>query len=195
MEEKTLSEKESLTLIGEVIGEAKNYFYETGLSSLILGFSTSICFLLAYAISKGMSFPFNPFYLVVPAVLLQGYFAMKEEKRKPVKTFTDRAIDMVWSGYFLTALGFTIAGVLAGLGVIIFSVLLFLTGFASFVTGAITKFSYLIVTSLLVLGMGALSFFVSESFIYVLCAITSVLVWIIPGFILRSYFKKAYPHV
>lgn len=195
MEERTISEQESLKLIGQVIGEARNFFYETGLSSLILGFCSTICMLLAYGIARGMNFPFNPFYLMLPAVLVQGYLAMKEERRKPVKTFTDRAIDMVWSGYFLTVLAFTICAAIAGLGNIIFTVLLFLTGFACFVTGAITKFSYMIIASLLVMAMGALTIFIVGPNIYLLCAASAILVWIIPGFIMRSYFKKLHPNV
>lgn len=38
MEEKSLSEKESLQLIAGMISQARNYYYESGLGELLWGF-------------------------------------------------------------------------------------------------------------------------------------------------------------
>ena len=62
MEEKQLSNEESLQLINRMIYQAKGYFHESGLSALIYGFSILICSLLAFFREKEMLFfPFNPF--------------------------------------------------------------------------------------------------------------------------------------
>ena len=66
MEEKQLTEKESLALINQMIHEGKNYFQESGAGPIAGGIGVVISSLLAYAVAKGASFPFNPFYLVIP---------------------------------------------------------------------------------------------------------------------------------
>ena len=195
MEEKAISEKESLQLIGQVIGEAQHYFHETGLSSIILGFSSVLCLALAYAVDEGMYFPFHPFFLLIPVLVIQAYYARKEEKRKPVKTFTDLAIDRVWTGYFLCSIIFAISGIFGGWGNTILIVLIFLTGLASFITGTLTRFRYMIIASVLCWMLGVLAMFLDHSAIYLLAALASVLIWIIPGFILRNVFKATHPHV
>ena len=74
MEEKQLSGEASLKLINRMIYEAKGYFYESGLSGLIYGFSIMICVLLAWLDEKGIFvFPFNPFYLMTPVFFIQGW--------------------------------------------------------------------------------------------------------------------------
>jgi len=190
MEEKQLSEKESLLLISRMIYEAKGYFYESGLSALVYGFTVVICSLLTYAVDKQMiTFPFHPFYIFVPVFFIQAWIQYKEEKKKKAKTFTDEAIDYVWMGFFLSAIA-AFSATIAGLGYIVISIILFLTGFAAFLTGMIAKFKYDIVVSFLVWLLGIISFFMLNPNIYLLLATAAILVWIIPGFILNVTFKK-----
>src|SRR6476659_138955 len=103
MEEKKLSGEESLKLISRMIYEAKGYNAETGLGAIIYGFSILICTILAYLFElKKIDFPFHPFFLMTPVFFIQGWVQYKEEKKKKVKTFTDEAIDYVWTGFFLS---------------------------------------------------------------------------------------------
>ena len=44
MEEKVLTEKESLALITGMITKAKNHYHESGSSALLWGFANVICF-------------------------------------------------------------------------------------------------------------------------------------------------------
>src|SRR6185312_14226329 len=99
MEEKELSNEESLRLINRMIYEAKGYFYESGIGALVYGFSILLCSVLTYLDDKGMiHFPFAPFYLLVPVFFIQAFIQIKENKKKQAKTFTDEAIDFVWTG-------------------------------------------------------------------------------------------------
>lgn len=189
-EEKQLSEQESMQLISRTISEARDYFYESGISGLIYGFSVLLCSILKFFIDKdALAFPFNPFYILIPVFVVQIWLQRKEEKNKQVKTFTDEAIDYVWGSYFLSVIA-ALSGLFAGAGNIIITIILFLTGFASFVTGAVAKFHYQIYSALLCWVLGAISFFIKDSFVYLLLGIAAVFVWAIPGFILRAKFKK-----
>jgi hypothetical protein len=189
-EEKKLTEKESLQLINCMIHEAKGYFYESGMPALVYGFSILACSLLAWAKNRGMiAFSFHPFYLFIPVFFIQSWIQLKEEKKKKAKTFTDEAIDYVWMGYFLSVLAsFTAA--FAGFNYIIISIILVLTGIASFLTGMLSKFRYHVIIAIATWLMAAISFFVQNENIYLLLAASAILVWIIPGFILNAIFKK-----
>ncbi|MEO8710640.1 MAG: hypothetical protein ABI405_00885 [Parafilimonas sp.] len=190
MQEKEISNEESLKLINRMIYQAKGYFYESGLSGLIYGFSILICTMLTYFYEKGdIHFPFHPFYLMVPVFIIQAYVQLKEEKKKKAKTFTDEAIDYVWVGFFLSVFA-AFCGVFAGAGYIVITIILFLTGFASFLTGMITKFRYNIICGIICLLIAAVSFFIQNVNIYFLLAAVSIMVWLIPGFILKAHFKK-----
>lgn len=190
MEEKEISNDERLHLINKMIHEAKGYFYESGNSALIYGFSILLCSLLTYLNDTSIThIPFAPFYLFIPVFFIQAYVQIKEDKKKKAKTFTDEAIDFVWTGYFLSV--FTaLCGSFASKGYIIITVILILTGFATFLTGAIAKFRYSIYCGIFCLVLAAVSFFVQNESIYFLLASASVLVWIIPGFILKAHFYK-----
>jgi hypothetical protein len=60
--EKQLTEKESLQLINRMIHEAKGYFYESGMATLVYGFSILLCSTLAWLRDKPrITFPFHPF--------------------------------------------------------------------------------------------------------------------------------------
>lgn len=190
MEEKQLNESESFELINRMIHEGKNYFNESGINSLIGGFSILICSLLAFAIDKGWSFPFNPFYLLIPAFLVQTFFWRKGEQQKKAKTFTDEAIDHIWAGFYLSVFVVIIAGSFSGIGYIIVSICLFLSALAAFCTGMIAKFRYHIFTSVVCWCLAAASFFLLNEYSYLLLAAAAILTWIIPGFMMNAYLKK-----
>jgi hypothetical protein len=193
-EEKILTEQESLKLISRTIYEAKGYYYESGSSGLIYGFGVFICSLLCYLRDeKIIAFPFHPFYMLVPVFFVLGLIYRKEEKKKKAKTFTDEAIDHVWMGFMLSALVAFAAG-FAGLYYISISIILVLMACAAFLTGMITKFRYHIICSFITWASAIISFFMQNPYIYLLLALNAVLVWMIPGFMLRATFKKLHPN-
>ena len=190
MEEKEITGQESFQLINRMIYEAKGYYYENGLSALVYGFSILVCSLMAFMNEKQIfRFPFHPFYFLIPIFFIQAWIQNKQEKKKKAKTFTDEAIDYVWIGFFLSGIA-SLSGLFAGLNYIVISIILFLNAFACFMTGMIAKFRYHIVTSVACLLLGAVSFFILNENIYLLLAAAAIIVWIIPGYMMRSAFKK-----
>lgn len=190
MEERQITEKESLQLINKMIYEAKGYYYENGVSALVYGFGILICSLLSFFIvQKDIQIPFNPFYILIPVFFVQAWIQNKQDKKKKAKTFTDEAIDYVWIGFFLSCIA-SLSALFAGVSYIVISFILILIGFASFLTGMIAKFNYHIITSIICLVLAAVSFFLQNQDSYLLLGIAAIMVWIIPGFILRSKFKQ-----
>jgi hypothetical protein len=88
MEEKSLSQQESLQLITKMINQAKNHYYESGLGALLWGFTNFICFTLAYldATAKWFNMAFNTFYLMgitfIPGFILRARFYKNKAKSK-----------------------------------------------------------------------------------------------------------------
>lgn len=186
--EKELTGEESLKLINRMIYEAKGYFAESGLGALVYGSSILLCSLLTYAVEKHyFSIPFQPFFILVPVFFIQAFIQIKENKNKKAKTFTDETIDYVWTGFFLSVIAVVCV---AGVSFMMITVSLFLTGFATFLTGMIARFMYHKVCGVICLVIADVSYFTQNTNIYLLAALTAVIVWIIPGFILNATFKK-----
>jgi hypothetical protein len=189
-DEKQLSGEESLKLIAKTIYEAQGYFYESGTRALVYGFSILACALLTYLREKSLiDFPFNPFYIIIPIFFIQGWLQVKEEKKKKAKTFTDQAIDYVWTGFNISALAAWCAN-FVGLEYISIMIILYLAAFATFLTGVIAKFTYDIICGFICWALAIFSVFTLNPFIYLLLGVVAVIVFVIPGFILRATFKK-----
>ena len=79
--EKQLSEKESLQLINRMIHEAKGYLHESGLAALVYGFTILLCSILTWLRDRhSITFPFHPFYILVPVFFVQSFIQIREER-------------------------------------------------------------------------------------------------------------------
>lgn len=192
MQEKPLSQKESIELISSMISQAKNHYYESGLGALLWGFTNLICFILAYmdATLKWFNMPFNPFYLMFITFILQFYFDRKEKIYKRTVTFKDEACQYIWLAFGISVLILTIGGGVANIGYIVLPLLLLLFGIPTFITGCITKFSPFIIGGIICWVLCVVAFFYQTYFTYLLVATGAGVAWIIPGFILRARFYK-----
>jgi hypothetical protein len=192
MEEKKLSEKESLALITEMIHKAKNQYYESGFMALLWGFTNVICFTLAYmnAVVPGFNMPFNPFYLMGITFVLQFYFDRKERRLYKVLTYSDEVYRYVWTAFGISVLTLTIAGGIAGTGYWVLPVLLLLFAIPTFISGCIKKFTPLIAGGTGCWILSVVSFFNQGNFSFLLVAFGAVIAWVIPGFILKKRFYQ-----
>ena len=192
MEEKILSEHESLQLITKMINQAKNNYYESGLGSLLWGFTNLICFVLVYLEETVSWFrlPFNPFYLMLITFALQVYFDWREKKYKQVTTFKQETCQYVWLTFGVSVLILTIAGGFADIGYIVLPLLLLLFGIPTIITGLINKFPPFIIGGISCWIFCITALFYKSDFTYLFVAAGAGLAWIIPGFILRARFYK-----
>ena len=96
---------------------------------------------------------------------------------------------MYGSGYFLSVFA-ALCGNFANAGYIIITIILFLTAFAAFLQACLQNSDIILSAELFAMLIAAVSFFIQNVNIYLLLAAMAVLVWLIPGFILRAHFKK-----
>lgn len=193
MEEKVLTEKESLALITGMISKAKNHYHESGSSALLWGFTNVTVFVLVYLqIKAWIHLPFNPFWLMGVAIILQVFFSWKERGAKKTVTFKDEAHYYVWIAFGISILILTVAGGFSDIGYIVMPVMLLLFGIPTFISGCIKKFKPLIAGAIVCWVLSTISFFFRENEIFLFLALAAFCAWVIPGFILRrNYYKKA----
>lgn len=192
MEEKPLSEKESLELITGMISKARNHYHESGTSALLWGFANMICFVLAYFKVEdfGFGIPFNPFWLLGITALFQIYFSKKEKVSKATVTYMDEAHRYVWIAFGITISILTIAGGFADIGYIVLPMLLLIFGIPTFISGAIKKFNPLVIGGIICWILSVVCMFYRGSGVYLLVALGACCAWVIPGLILRKEFHK-----
>ena len=192
MEDERFSEHDSLELIARMINQAKNYYYESGLGALLWGFTNLICFSLAYidAIPGGVKLPFNPFLLMIITFVLQFYYDRKEAKFKHASSYLDEVHKYIWITFGVSVFILTIAGAIANVGYIVLPMLLLLFGIPTVISGCIMKFKPFVIGGIVCWLLCIAAFFYKSYETYLLVALGSVAAWIIPGFILRSRFKK-----
>ncbi len=190
MEEKPLSERESLELITGMISKAKNHYYESGQSALLWGFSNVICFILAYMEQtiNGFNFPFSPFFLLIIPGVLQIYFHRKRASTNKTVTYNDEAHFYVWVAFGISVIILTIVGGIADIGYIVLPLLLLLFAIPTFISGCIKKFKPLIIGGIVCWILSAICFFYRENEVFLLVALGAFCAWVIPGFILRKDF-------
>ncbi len=192
MEEKPLSEKESLQLIAGMISQARNYYYESGLGALLWGFTNLVCFMLAWmdVSVKGFHMPFNPFYLMIITFILQFYFNRREKKYQNAITYKDEAHKYIWLAFGISVFILTIAGGYANIGYVVLPLLLLLFGIPTFISGCVNKFPPFIIGAIVCWILCIVSFFYKSYNTYLFVALGAGVSWIIPGFILRARFYK-----
>ncbi|MEJ7737675.1 MAG: hypothetical protein WKF97_09635 [Chitinophagaceae bacterium] len=193
MEDKKLTEEESLALITSMINTAKNVYYESGTGALLWGFTNLICFSLAYldATVKGFDLPFNPFLLMIFTFFIQLYYGRIERKYRKARTYAEDVNVYVWSAFGICILILTLAGGYAGIGYTTLPVLLLFFGMPTFISGCISKFKPFIVGGITCWILSIIAFLYKGYHAHLLVAAGATAAWIIPGIILRIKYMKA----
>jgi hypothetical protein len=193
-DEKELTEQESLRLITQMINQAKDFYYESGLNALMWGFTNLICFTLAYfdAVMKNFNLPFSPFFLMAITFVVQLYYDRKEalQRKAMAATYLDDVHKYIWMSFGFAVLIFTIVAGIANVGYNTLPVLLLLFGMPTLISGCISKCSSMIIGAIICWVFSIIAFLHQGYYAYLLCAAGATAAWIIPGFILRSKFNE-----
>jgi len=196
MEEKQLTERESLRLIQEMITTAKKEQKDDGKAWIIWGWMLFLAATLSYLNLQfhwvDTSFFWNMFGL--SAIVLLGYRAVRYfflRQTTRVKTYTSDLFEKLNIGFFISLMLNIFAinlGVNPTLG---FALLLGLYGFWILVYGAVLNFRPSIIGAYITWGFAFASLFVDKFEYTMLLHAAAVLCgYIIPGHIAYREFKK-----
>ena len=197
MEQENISQQQSLAIIESMINKAKNQFSENGFTYLLWGWVILLCSVSQFILQYLMHYPrhYLVWMLTWLAALVQVIDSVKGNKKKLVKTYTDQIMGFVWLAFVVMML---LTGLLVGkalgpgqvyVGNII---ILILYGMPTLLSGIILKFKPLVMGGTGCWILAIMANFIPHEFIVLLIAAAVIIAWIIPGFLLRSRYKRQY---
>jgi len=203
MEEKPLSEKESLALITQMISKAKDSYWDTGVSAMMWGIVIAICSLERLCeLQFNYELPFDIYWLAMIAIIPQVVISTRENKKRKVRTYDEFYLDYIWMAFGITIMLlvviinviFNADGVKDG-GFKFYeynsALFLLIYGIPTFITGAACRFSAMLVGGILCWVCCVISLFTSIKIDLLLVAVSAICAWLIPGIIMQKEYKKA----
>lgn len=213
MEEKKLSEKESLELIATMINKAKNSYHDTGIGAIMWGSVVAFCSLVKLSeLHFGYRLPFDIYLLTLAAIIPQVFISIKEKRERKVKSYDDIYMDYLWLGFGITIFLMilvvnvihntwspvaeeyqTLAGKRSAFQLYEFIAPLFLIlyGMPTFVTGAACKFKPMLWGGILCWVCCIITIFTPGKIDLLLTAFAAVFAWLIPGIIMERDYREA----
>ncbi|HUS03448.1 MAG TPA: hypothetical protein VMY77_17030 [Chitinophagaceae bacterium] len=190
--EKQMTEAESLSIISGMINHAKNRFSETGHLYLLWGFVILICcitqFIMIYFFKDQNAY--YVWYSTWLVVIYQFYYLFKKSKRERVKTYTDEIIGFVWLTFVTCSFIIVYIVLKNNMLIALNGCILVMYGMPTFLSGIILRFNSLKIGGIICWLLAIGTMFTAYQYQVLLLAAAVVAAWIIPGFILRSKFKK-----
>lgn len=189
--EKQFNGSESLALITEMIQRAKKEAAGDGSFQLLLwGWVISLCNFAHYFLTKsGFEMPYVVWLAVIPATIWSFVHEWKARKTARVKTHLDDFLGQLWLAVFVAMII-----TLSFMGVLDFHhnpVILGLAGVGVFSTGAIIRENSVKIGGAVLFFGSIVCFLLPVNEQYLAAGIAMVLGYLIPGYLLKSKFKKS----
>jgi hypothetical protein len=193
--QESLTEKQSLRIIEEMINKAKNEFSEDGTIYLLWGWVILFCSLGHFILDVVIGYS-KPWYiwsitwLVVVYMII--YIRARDRKRK-VKTYADEILAYVWLAFAIMMIltFFLLRMFVPQFWLYNFMFVLLCYGMPTFISGAILKFRPLIFGGIACWVLAVTAGFVNFRYHPIFVSTAVVLAWIIPGYILKARSVKS----
>ena len=210
-ESKTLSERESLALITQMINKAKDSYHSTGMGAMMWGAVITICSLVRLAeFHFGFRLPFDIYLLTLVAIIPQVILTIQEKRKQKVKSYDDPFMDYLWLGFgiciFLLIHTFNLlandlqpltdeiknSGFTSNFHLYEYIAPLFLIlyGLPTFVTGAACKFKPMLWGGLLCWVCCVITVYTPVKIDLLLTALSALFAWFIPGLIMEKEYRE-----
>jgi hypothetical protein len=206
--EQNMTEQESLALITQMIGRAKNAYHDTGVSAMMWGAVIAVCALVKCAeLHFNFRLPFDIFLLSFAAIIPQIIIGMQEKKMRRARTYEDITMSYVWWTFgisiFLLSLISNI--MFSGMQQLVAdytrfsgnapafrvseytsSLFLMLYGIPTFITGGVMKFKPMLLGGMLCWLCCVAALFTPVKIDLLLTALAAVCAWFVPGVIMQK---------
>lgn len=221
MEERNMSEQESLQIIQEMIVKAKADFHESGISSILWGSVIGFCGLMSFAEQQwNFSLKFDVWLLTLVAVVPGIWINIYESRRRTVKTHRRAATDIVWNVFAISVICVVLYGnIIPSASASLFSaenvellsrntitgemtayrptalslssIFLIIYAFPTLATGWITGFRPMTIGAIICYIFFVISLFAAFKYDMLLSGLAGIGNWLIPGLILHRRYRKA----
>jgi hypothetical protein len=187
--------EEGLAIIQSMINKAKNQMGDNGHLYLMWGWVILLCSLTQFVLLTYFSSPYHyvVWFVTWLAVIYQAIYLYRKKKQKRVKTYTDDIISNVWFVFVILMFLFGfLFGSIMGKDYYLFinPAFLALYGMPTFLSGIILKFRPLIIGGICCWILAMFSAFANPAYHLLLLGAGVVIAWIIPGYMMRSRFRK-----
>jgi hypothetical protein len=209
--EDSFNEKESLRLINEMIGKAKNSYHDKGIGPILWGSVITLCSLVTFfRIQYNFKLPFDIWLLTLVAIIPQIIISAKEKRERKVKSYNDDAMDYIWmcfgisifllihiNGNLVAVLNKVfydyraLGGKLPDFNYFSYSTSLFLLlyGMPTIIAGGIMKFKPMLFGGILCWVCCVITVYTDIKVDLLLTALAATGAWLIPGIILWNKYK------
>ena len=191
MEDKRISEKESLELIARMIRETQyNTARYAAYPLLIWGYTTvAISLVVWYFYLQTGVWQINFLWFALPVIAgpLTIFFNRKD-KNKGAKNYIDRVTGQIWAvfgvvGFCLSCMAFVVR-------IDILFVISLLMGMGATLTGLVCKYKQLSIAGMTGIALSFSMLFIHGSGVYLVFAAIFIVMMIVPGHIMNKQMKK-----
>ena len=192
IEEKNMTEHESLALISTMINKARNRFSEDGFLYILWGWVILICALTHFISSYYYSYDgaYMVWMLSYAVVIFQIIYLIRRRKKEKVRTYTDDIIGYVWITFAISTVLMVFVCVQFKAFNAMLPLLLVFYGIPIVLSGIILKFRALVIGGICCWILSFVSTFVRLEFHMLLIAVAISAGWLIPGYLLRIKYRK-----
>ena len=189
MKEQSITEQESIAIIQSMIAKTKEEMVDRSIFLNLWGIAVSLCAIVQYILLKMLFTNTQMVWLAMPIVaIIHIIIAIKFANKERHQSLNSFAINSLW-----IALGIAI-GVIVFLSFYnsfnLFSFLILIYAIGTFVTGRIIQFKPLIIGGLICFGLSVLINFIDGAEQLLVLALSVVVSYLIPGFILRNEYHQ-----
>lgn len=190
MEDKKISEKESLELISRMIRETQENTARNGAYPLLIwGYTTAILSVVIwYLYLHTGDWQVNYLWFALPLIGAPlTFFIHKKDGRKGARNYIDRVTSHIWTvfgvvGFCLSCMAFVVR-------IDILFVISLLMGMATTLSGLVSKYKPLSIAGVIATLLSFLMLFIQGSEVYLVFAAIFVVMMIIPGHIMKKQMK------
>jgi hypothetical protein len=186
-----MNTQENLKLIEQMLMTAKKEVNDNGFFFLLWGWLVFIastgCFILDFVFHS----PYAAWIWILMPVgsVISIIAARRMQKQEKVRTWADEIMKYIWTGFGATLL---IALLLpaAGQGSSTYAMIIAVYGIGLYITGGLLRFRPLIAGGIICWVLAIVAIFVGPKYQLPLLSLSVLLGYIIPGYILRSQYKR-----
>ena len=189
MEEKNITEQESLDIIQQMINKSKKQLTDRSKYFMMWGVAVFACAIVQYLLLKNLQTSTQRVWLAMPVLaIVQLFMSIQDRKKEKVVSHNTAAIGSVWlalgiSFFILAFLSFRISFE-------IFPFLILFYGIGTFITGRIIHFKPLVWGGIACFILSILITYIDGAEKLLILALSVVVSYIIPGILLKREFKN-----
>ena len=191
--ETQFTEQQSIKVIHEMIENTKAKFRDNGFFYLLWGWLVLIASISHFIMMNlGYEYAWLPWpVMMIGGGIVSGIAGYRLGKKASVKTFFDTAIVSLWYAFTITLFIILVA---SGVGRISWDtanvLIIALYGLGTFISGSMMKFKPLILGGIFSWILAIVGLFLSSYYSLPLVAISIIVAYLIPGYMLKSRAKS-----